>query len=71
MEVPSPCTGVCQLDAARVCIGCGRKIEEIADWPKMGAAQKLRVLARIQKLAGSTTPSRGPSPVLHDRPRTG
>lgn len=31
--VPSPCVGVCKLDASgAVCVGCGRLIGEIAQW---------------------------------------
>ncbi len=26
----SPCVGVCRLDSAQVCVGCGRHIVEIA-----------------------------------------
>lgn len=31
-KVPSPCTGLCRLDAERVCLGCGRRMYEIAAW---------------------------------------
>jgi predicted Fe-S protein YdhL (DUF1289 family) len=31
-QVASPCTGVCQLDAQQVCIGCGRTAGEITVW---------------------------------------
>lgn len=35
--VPSPCTKLCQLDAAGVCLGCKRTRQEIAAWPSLGS----------------------------------
>jgi predicted Fe-S protein YdhL (DUF1289 family) len=33
--VASPCIEVCELDTARdVCTGCGRSLEEIAEWSR-------------------------------------
>jgi predicted Fe-S protein YdhL (DUF1289 family) len=32
-HVQSPCMGVCQLDARRICIGCFRTSAEITVWP--------------------------------------
>jgi uncharacterized protein len=29
----SPCTGVCKVNASGVCRGCGRTLDEIAQWP--------------------------------------
>jgi predicted Fe-S protein YdhL (DUF1289 family) len=48
----SPCVGVCTLDpATHFCIGCGRTIEEIAQWPRLSVEEKRRVIAEL--------PSRG------------
>lgn len=47
MEVPSPCIQVCQLNAARVCIGCLRTIEEIAAWSRLLDAEKLEILRQL------------------------
>lgn len=48
-EVPSPCTGVCELDArTRLCRGCGRTVDEIAGWQAMPVTQKLAVLRRLR-----------------------
>jgi len=30
--VPSPCIGVCRLDAHKVCSGCHRHVEHIREW---------------------------------------
>ena len=49
----SPCIGVCTLDpGTHFCVGCGRTIEEIAQWPRLSAEEKRRVIAEL--------PSRGP-----------
>jgi predicted Fe-S protein YdhL (DUF1289 family) len=33
MAIPTPCTKVCVIDAASgLCRGCGRTIDEIAQW---------------------------------------
>jgi uncharacterized protein len=46
--VPSPCTKVCELDAATGwCRGCGRSAQEIGDWLYAGDAEKRAILARL------------------------
>jgi predicted Fe-S protein YdhL (DUF1289 family) len=46
--VPSPCVGICELDAATgACRGCLRTLEEIAAWSHSSAVEKRAVLARI------------------------
>ena len=30
--ISTPCTGVCRLDAAGLCLGCRRSIDEIVRW---------------------------------------
>ena len=45
--VPSPCINVCQVDGNDdLCIGCFRHIDEIRDWPILGAEEKRAILAR-------------------------
>lgn len=44
---PSPCVGVCRLDSAQVCVGCGRHIVEIA------AAGVAAEQARVRRLRES------------------
>jgi hypothetical protein len=44
----SPCVGVCTLDpATHFCRGCARSIEEIAQWPRLSADEKRRVIAQL------------------------
>jgi predicted Fe-S protein YdhL (DUF1289 family) len=42
-RVESPCINVCTLDAQKVCIGCGRTIEEIAVWSRLGDDERRAV----------------------------
>jgi predicted Fe-S protein YdhL (DUF1289 family) len=46
MENPSPCIGVCALDDAQLCRGCGRTIEEIAAWPSATPAEREAIRRR-------------------------
>jgi len=55
------CIGICKLDEAGVCIGCFRKMEEIAGWMRMTELQKKRqnVAALAERrLAATTMPGR-------------
>ncbi|WP_421989619.1 DUF1289 domain-containing protein [Roseococcus sp.] len=42
-EPPSPCRQVCVLEG-RICLGCGRSLDEIAAWPTASAASKRAIL---------------------------
>ena len=44
---PSPCIGLCWIDASTgLCMGCRRTLDEIAGWPDLSAQEKRDVLAR-------------------------
>lgn len=43
----SPCVGVCRLDTADRCLGCGRSSREIAGWSIMSPAERAAVLERL------------------------
>ena len=46
--VPSPCVNVCELDAARLgCIGCLRRLDEIAGWRAMTDEEKRAVWRQV------------------------
>jgi hypothetical protein len=50
--VPSPCIGVCRLDAAgAACEGCLRTLEEIAGWSRMDDAAREQVWQAIARRA--------------------
>ena len=52
--VESPCTRICVLHpAARLCIGCGRSIDEIARWAGLGGTDRRRIMTQLPgRLAG-------------------
>ena len=53
----SPCSGVCQLDAVGLCLGCRRSGAEIARWRQMSDAERGRFMHEI-------LPARGWEPVV-------
>lgn len=62
-EIASPCVKICLIhSAARVCVGCGRTIEEIAGWSALTDAGRADVMAALPaRLAGLTAPENRPS----------
>lgn len=46
--IESPCVKICTLDArSRMCLGCGRSIDEIARWTALSAAERSRVMGEL------------------------
>jgi predicted Fe-S protein YdhL (DUF1289 family) len=45
--VPSPCIGVCVLDAQQICIGCHRTIDEIIRWTSMSEEERRAIVRRV------------------------
>ncbi len=46
--IETPCANICTLDArARVCLGCGRTIDEIAGWGTMTPSERSRIMAEL------------------------
>ncbi|MBA4354611.1 MAG: DUF1289 domain-containing protein [Novosphingobium sp.] len=56
-DPPSPCNGVCTIDAAsQLCRGCARTLGEIATWSSASAATKRAILAQLaQRQSVSST----------------
>lgn len=52
----TPCIGVCEVDAAGLCKGCHRTLDEIAQWSSLGEAERLRLMDHVlpQRAAEST-----------------
>ncbi|MBR9864094.1 MAG: DUF1289 domain-containing protein [Rhodobacteraceae bacterium] len=51
-EIDSPCVKICVVHPeARLCIGCHRTIDEIAQWSKMSDADRARVKAELPSRA--------------------
>ncbi|WP_221792304.1 DUF1289 domain-containing protein [Aquisediminimonas sediminicola] len=45
---PSPCNGVCTIDrASNWCVGCGRNLDEISQWPTADEAKRRDIVARL------------------------
>ncbi len=54
----TPCKRVCTVHPAhKLCIGCGRSLDEIAGWIAFDDAERARIMAqlpaRLQTLAGT------------------
>lgn len=47
-QITSPCIGVCKIDPAhKLCVGCGRSVDEIMDWGTAGSALRDAVWAAL------------------------
>ncbi len=52
--IESPCVNICTLDArSGLCLGCGRTIDEIAQWSTMSAAERGRVMRELPGRLGA------------------
>jgi uncharacterized protein len=56
-RLESPCINVCTLDAQKICIGCGRSIEEIAVWSRLGDEERRAVCERAARRKQSISTS--------------
>jgi predicted Fe-S protein YdhL (DUF1289 family) len=46
--VESPCKRVCVVDpGARLCIGCGRSLDESGRWIGLSSAERSRIMAQL------------------------
>ncbi len=46
--IESPCINICTLDArSGNCLGCGRSIDEIADWTTMSASERRNIMSEL------------------------
>jgi len=56
-RITSPCTNVCRLDwDGVICLGCGRTVEEIANWLDYTDDERRRATeAAANRLAGRGT----------------
>jgi predicted Fe-S protein YdhL (DUF1289 family) len=63
--VSSPCIKICTMDAAsRLCVGCGRSLEEIARWGSMSEAERLEIMRALPERmrAANLKPAQGTTP---------
>jgi uncharacterized protein len=50
MSIQTPCTKVCTIDPdSLLCIGCGRTLDEIAQWSALTAAERARLMAQLPR----------------------
>jgi predicted Fe-S protein YdhL (DUF1289 family) len=47
-QVQSPCVESCILNDKKICVGCFRSIEEIAQWQQMDDRMRLDVLQKAE-----------------------
>jgi len=49
MNGPStPCIKICVIDpASKLCEGCGRTLQQIAQWGRLSEAERLAIMARL------------------------
>ena len=61
LKISSPCVGLCKLDDQGVCVGCFRKIEEIAAWMRLTEFQKRQIVAALaeRRLAATRQGGKG------------
>ena len=46
--IESPCTQVCVVHPTlKLCIGCGRSLDEIANWINFDGAERARIMAQL------------------------
>jgi predicted Fe-S protein YdhL (DUF1289 family) len=43
--IVSPCIKVCVLDSQRICVGCGRSVDEIARWSQLSPGEQREIVA--------------------------
>ena len=59
-EIESPCIQVCVVHPVeRICTGCYRTIDEIAQWSRMTAEQRSEIMADLPNRAPKLTQRRG------------
>lgn len=56
----SPCTGVCKLNREGVCIGCGRTLDEISQWPAASDARRHAIVAAARARRAAQNPKGRP-----------
>jgi predicted Fe-S protein YdhL (DUF1289 family) len=50
MSIQTPCTKVCAIDpVTRLCVGCGRTLDEIAQWSALTDRERARIMAELPR----------------------
>lgn len=56
MSEVSPCIGICKLDPAEICCGCGRHVSEIIAWPYSTEAEQREICVRARERLAKRRP---------------
>jgi predicted Fe-S protein YdhL (DUF1289 family) len=60
LPLETPCVDICAIDASSgLCSGCGRTIEEIANWASMSPEQRRAVMAALPARRESADEAKG------------
>ena len=52
--ISSPCTKICTIDPqSRLCLGCGRTLNEIAQWASLREPERARIMAELPARHGA------------------
>lgn len=47
-SISSPCNRVCVVNpTARICVGCGRSLDEVARWVALSEAERKSIMAQL------------------------
>ena len=50
----SPCIRICVIDpASKLCEGCGRTLQEIAQWSRLTETERLSIMATLEERLSS------------------
>lgn len=67
-EIESPCVKVCVVHPdARICVGCHRSLDEIAQWSRMTPEARREVMSALPARAGLLQKRRGGRAARMDR----
>lgn len=59
--ISSPCIKVCVIDpASKLCQGCGRTLQEIAQWSRLPEAERLAIMATLAERLSSPRDGQAP-----------
>lgn len=53
--IESPCIAVCRLDDDKICVGCGRSVDEIMEWKKSTTERKREIVENARTRQGTPT----------------
>ena len=59
--ISSPCVKTCVIDpASKLCQGCGRTLQEIAQWSRFSEAERLAIMATLPGRRSAQDKARDP-----------